>query len=121
MIIRIKIKKIKKKLITFTPKVRKSIPFEFNLENKKEINNGNIDGNDIFGDIKISEVPKDNNSIRHASLKGNNNYTRQEKNDNNNKINDIDKLANNEQDLKFIQEYKDTLNKIDEQLKKLNS
>ena len=114
-------KKDQKKLITFTPKVRKSIPFEFNLENKKEHNNGNVDGNDIFGDIKISEVPKDNNSIKHASLKGNNNYTGQEKNDNNNKINDIDKLANNEQDLKFIQEYKDTLNKIDEQLKKLNS
>ena len=101
--------------------MRKSIPFEFNLENKKENNNGNVDGNDIFEDIKISEVPKDNNSIRHVNLKGNNNYIEKEKSDNNNKINDIDKLANNEQDLKFIQEYKDTLNKIDEQLKKLNS
>ena len=114
-------KKDQNKFITFTPKVRKSIPFEFNLENKKENNNGNVDGNDIFEDIKISEVPKDNNSIRHVNLKGNNNYIEQEKSDNNNKINDIDKLANNEQDLKFIQEYKDTLNKIDEQLKKLNS
>ena len=34
---------------------------------------------------------------------------------------DIAKLGNNEQELKYLQEYKDTLNKIDEQLNKFKS
>ena len=107
-----------KKFISYTPKARKNkIPFEINLEN----NNENLDGNDIFGDIKISEVPKDNNSMKPPSIKKNGDLIGQENNNTKNKSNDINALANNEQDLKFIQEYKDNLNKMDEQLKKLNS
>lgn len=107
-----------KKFISYTPKARKNkIPFEINLEN----NNENLDGNDIFGDIKISEVPKDNNSMKPPSIKKNNDLIKQENNSTKNKSNDKNALANNEQDLKFIQEYKDNLNKMDEQLKKLNS
>ena len=112
-----------KKFISYTPKARKNkIPFEINLENKTTIhNNDNLDGNDIFGDLKISEVPKDNNSMKPPSIKKNSDLIGQEKNNIKNKSNDINALANNEQDLKFIQEYKDNLNKMDEQLKKLNS
>ena len=107
-------KKNPKKLITFTPKVRKSnVPFEINLENRTIQNNDIPDGNEIFGDIKISEVPKENKSIKPNSLKGNNENDKT-------KISDIDKLANHERDLKYIQEYKDTLNKVTEQLNKLN-
>ena len=107
-----------KKFISYTPKARKNkIPFEINLDN----NNDNLDGNDIFGDIKISEVPKDNNSMKPPSIKKNNDLIKQENNSTKNKSNDKNALANNEQDLKFIQEYKDNLNKMDEQLKKLNS
>ena len=38
-----------------------------------------------------------------------------------NKNNDLIKLNNNEKDLKFLQEYKDTIKNLDEQLNKFNS
>ena len=66
-----------------------------NLENKEKINEIN-DNKDIFGDIKISEVPK---------------------------ITETQQQSNsviNPQDLKNIQEYKELLNKVDEQLLKYN-
>ena len=118
-----KIKNEHKKYITYTPKARKNkIPFEINLDNRTTIqNNENSEGNEIFGDLKISEVPKDNNSIKPSSIKNNNDLIEQDKNISKNKNNDLNKLANNEQDLKYIQEYKKTLDKIDEQLNKLNS
>ena len=88
-------KKDKKKMLSFTPKVRKnnenSCPFEINLDNKTEPNNDN--NNDIFGDIKISEIPKNNISIKHKSIK---NYTNNNTNDNNNNLNDNSKY------IKFI-------------------
>ena len=87
-----------KKLMSHTPKIRpkrKDIPFDLNLE-KNDNNNEIENNNDIFGDIKISEVPK---------LTEN-----QQRLDSN-----ID-----QQDLKNIQEYKNILNKIDEQLNKYN-
>ena len=87
-----------KKLVSHTPKIRpkrKDIPFDLNLE-KNDNNNEIENNNDIFGDIKISEVPK---------LTEN-----QQRLDSN-----ID-----QQDLKNIQEYKNILNKIDEQLNKYN-
>ena len=105
------------KIRSFTPKVRRNrknyCPFEINLEKNEN----------IFGDIKISEIPKDNNSIKPSNIKDNNknNLPEKDKTNNNSKKIDIAKLANNEQDLKFLQEYRDTLNKIDEQLNKLNS
>ena len=81
------------KLISHTPKLKKKeIPFELNLENKEKLN----DNKDIFGDIKISEVPK---------------------------ITETQQQSNsiiNPQDLKNIQEYKELLNKVDEQLLKYN-
>ena len=84
------------KLISHTPKLKKKeIPFELNLENKEKINEIN-DNKDIFGDIKISEVPK---------------------------ITETQQQSNsiiNPQDLKNIQEYKELLNKVDEQLLKYN-
>ena len=84
------------KLICHTPKLKKKeIPFELNLENKEKINEFN-DNKDIFGDIKISEVPK---------------------------ITETQQQTNsiiNPKDLKNIQEYKDLLNKVDEQLLKYN-
>ena len=48
------------KLLSNTPKIkRKDIPFELNLENNQFDNiNSQIDNKDIFGDIKVSEVPK---------------------------------------------------------------
>ncbi len=110
------------KTVIYTPRVRKnSAPFDINIENKKEDNKS-----DIFRDIKRSEVPKEGNSIKPSILKGNKNIIKGEKeekkeNKNSNIITDIDKLANKELDLKIIKEYKDTLNQIDEQLKKLNS
>ena len=58
--------------------------------------NNQIDNKDIFGDIKISEVPK----ISEAKEKINSYY--------------------NKEDLKYIQEYKDILNKVEEQLKEYN-
>ena len=84
------------KLISHTPKLKKKdIPFELNLENKEKINEIN-DNKDIFGDIKISEVPR---------------------------ITETQQQSNsiiNPQDMKNIQEYKDLLNKVDEQLLKYN-
>ena len=56
--------------------------------------NNQIDNKDIFGDIKISEVPK----ISEAKEKINSDY--------------------NKEDLKYIQENKNILNKVEEQLKK---
>ena len=81
------------KLISHTPKLKKKeFPFELNKENKEKLN----DNKDIFGDIKISEVPK---------------------------ITETQQQSNsiiNPQDLKNIQEYKELLNKVDEQLLKYN-
>ena len=110
--------------MSFTPKVKRNrqnyLPFEINLENKNE--NNNEYNNNIFEDIKISEIPKENNSIK-PSEKDNtkNDLPEKEKKNNNEKKIDISKLANSEQDFKFLQDYKDTLKKIDEQLKKYNS
>ena len=86
------------KLLSNTPKIkRKDIPFELNLENNQFDNiNSQIDNKDIFGDVKISEVPK----ISETKEGINPNY--------------------NKEDLKYIQEYKDVLNKVEEQLKKYN-
>ena len=112
------------KKMSFTPKVKRNrqnyLPFEINLENKNE--NNNEYNNNIFEDIKISEIPKENNSIK-PSEKDNtqNDLPEEEKKNNNEKKIDISKLANSEQDFKFLQDYKDTLKKIDEQLKKYNS
>ena len=111
------------KIRSYTPKVRKNIenkcPFDINLDNKTEPNNEN---NDIFGDIKISEVKKESISIKPKNLKINtNNNDFNEKEKNMNKNNDLIKLNNNEKDLKFLQEYKDTIKKMDEQLNKFNS
>ena len=112
------------KKMSFTPKVKRNrqnyLPFEINLENKNE--NNNEYNNNIFEDIKISEIPKENNSIK-PSEKDNtkNDLPEKEKKNNNEKKIDISKLANSEQDFKFLQDYKDTLKKIDEQLKKYNS
>ena len=110
--------------MSITPKVKRSrqnyIPFEINLENKNE--NNNDYNNNIFGDIKISEIPKENNSIKPNEKDNNkNDLPEKEKKNNNEKKIDISKLANHEQDLKYLQEYKDTLKKIDEQLFKFNS
>ena len=83
-------------LINHTPKLkRKEIPFELNLDNKDKNNEIN-DNKEIFGDIKISEVPKTTE-------------TQQQSNS-----------IINPQDLKNIQEYKDLLNKVDELLLKYN-
>ena len=128
-------KKDKKKILSFTPKVRKnnenSCPFEINLDNKTEPNNDN--NNDIFGDIKISEIPKNNISIKVKSIKNNTNTNinnnnndlndkeKSSNNNNNTNSNNLEKINNNEQDLKYLQEYKDTLKKIDEQLNTFNS
>ena len=111
------------KIRSYTPKVRKNIenkcPFDINLDNKTEPNNEN---NDIFGDIKISEVKKESISIKPKNLKINtNNNDFNEKEKNMNKNNDLIKLNNNEKDLKFLQEYKDTIKNLDEQLNKFNS
>jgi chromosome segregation ATPase len=84
-------------LISHTPKIKKKeIPFELNLERKEKLNEINENNKDIFGDIKISEVPRITE-------------TQQQNNS------DI-----NPQDMKNIQEYKDLLNKVDEQLQKYN-
>ena len=84
-------------LISYTPKIKKKeIPFELNLERKEKLNEINENNKDIFGDIKISEVPRITE-------------TQQQNNS------DI-----NPQDMKNIQEYKDLLNKVDEQLQKYN-
>ena len=86
----------KKKLLSQTPKLRrKDIPFELNLENK-DINNENLDNKDILEDIKISEVPKISENKERLNAN------------------------NNQEDLKYIQEYKDILNKVEEQLNKYN-
>ena len=87
-----------KKLVSHTPKIRrKEVPFELNLENKNNnINNAKQENKDIFGDIKISEVPK----TTETNERINTNY--------------------NQEDLKYIQEYKDILNKVEEQLNKYN-
>ena len=85
-------------LLSNTSKIkRKDIPFELNLENNQFDNiNSQMDKDDIFGDIKISEVPK----INETKERINSNY--------------------NKEDLKYIQEYKDILNKVEEQLKEYN-
>ena len=87
-----------KKLVSHTPKIRrKEVPFELNLENKNNyINDAKQENKDIFGDIKISEVPK----TTETNERMNTNY--------------------NQEDLKYIQEYKDILNKVEEQLNKYN-
>ena len=83
-----------KNLISHTPKLRrKEIPFDLNLENK-DIENQ--EGKDYFGDIKISEVPKITETKERLNTNG---Y---------------------QEDLKYIQEYKDILNKVEEQLNKYN-
>ena len=86
------------KLLSNTPKIkRKHFPFELNLDNNQFDNiNSQTDNKDIFGDVKISEVPK----ISETKEGINPNY--------------------NKEDLKYIQEYKDILNKVEEQLKKYN-
>ena len=117
-------RKNEKKLRSFTPKARgNKYPFEINLDNKNGQNNEIInENNDIFGDIKISEVKKENTSIRPVSInKNNNEKNNDDKNEKKNLKIDIAKLGNNEQELKYLQEYKDTLNKIDEQLNKFKS
>ena len=123
-----KIKKEQKKIRSITPKARGNIgnkcPFEINLDNKNGQNNEINECNDIFGDIKISEVKKDkeNISIKPVNLKKNNNEINNNENNEKKHLNiDIAKLGNNEQELKYLQEYKDTLNKIDEQLNKFKS
>ena len=86
-------------LMSQTPKIRrKDLPFEINKENKN--NNENFDNNDIFGDIKLSEKQK----IKKQSIENNNEPA----------------FNDNQQDLKYIQEYKDILNKVDEQFNKFN-
>ena len=85
-----------KKIISHTPIMqKKEIPFELNLENKGN-NKDNQENKDIFEDIKISEVPKitENQQQIETNI--------------------------NQQDFKYIQEYKDILNKVDEQLNKYN-
>ena len=83
-----------KNLISHTPKLRrKEIPFDLNLENK-DIENQ--ESKDYFGDIKISEVPKITETKERLNTNG---Y---------------------QEDLKYIQEYKDILNKVEEQLNKYN-
>ena len=85
-----------KKIVSHTPIMqKKEIPFELNLENKGN-NKENQENKDIFEDIKISEVPKltENQQQIEANI--------------------------NQQDFKYIQEYKDILNKVDEQLNKYN-
>ena len=85
-----------KKIVSHTPMMqKKEIPFELNLENKGN-NKENQENKDIFEDIKISEVPKltENQQQIEANI--------------------------NQQDFKYIQEYKDILNKVDEQLNKYN-
>ena len=85
-----------KKIVSHTPIMqKKEIPFELNLENKGN-NKDNQENKDIFEDIKISEVPKitENQQQIETNI--------------------------NQQDFKYIQEYKDILNKVDEQLNKYN-
>ena len=123
-----KIKKEQKKIRSFTPKARGNIgnkcPFEINLDNKNGQNNEINECNDIFEDIKISEIKKEkeNTSIKPVNLKKNNKEINNNENNEKKHLNiDIAKLGNNEQELKYLQEYKDTLNKIDEQLNKFKS
>ena len=86
-------------LMSQTPKIRrKDLPFEINKENKN--NNENFDNNNIFRDIKLSEKQK----IKKESIENNNEPA----------------FNDNQQDLKYIQEYKDILNKVDEQFNKFN-
>ena len=85
------------KLLSNTPKMkRKDIPFDLNLENNQfdNVNNQN-DNQDIFGDVKISEVPK----ISEHKERLNSNC--------------------NKEDLEYIKEYQDILNKVEEHLKKI--
>ena len=119
--------KIKKqKLRSFTPKTRgkrvNNYPFEINLENRVAQNDEINDYNDIFGDLKISEVPKESISMKRVSVKTNNKEKdKKEKNILKNENMNTAELDNDEQNLKYIQEYKNTLNKIDEQINKINS
>jgi hypothetical protein len=111
------IKKEPTKKRCFTPKERrKKIPFDFNIENKTTIeNNGN---SEIFGDIKISDLPKDYDIIQPNDLKENFkdkcDLVGVKKPNKKKKNSDINKLTKIEQEKKFIQECKDTLNKLDE-------
>ena len=119
------IKKENKKIRCFTPKPRvnrgNNCPFEINLENKIYKNNESNE-NDIFRDIKISETKKENATIKLNSSKDNNKETiNQEKNKKIVMNIEIAKLADKEQDLKYLKEYKDTLNKLEEQLNKFKS
>ena len=116
------IKKEKQKLRNFTPKSRgnrvNNFPFEINIGNRMTQNNEFNDYNDIFGDLKISEVPKENIFIKPGNLKPiSKEKNNKEKNWPKNEKMDLAELNNNKQNLKYIQEYKDTLNKIDEQIK----
>ena len=116
----------KQKLRSFTPKARgkkvNNCPFEINKENRVAQNNEINDYNDIFGDLKISEVPKESISKKPVSLKTNNKEkNKKEENMLKNENMNTAELDNDEQNLKYIQEYKDTLNKIDEQINKINS
>ena len=116
----------KQKLRSFTPKARgkkvSNCPFEINKENRVAQNNEINDYNDIFGDLKISEVPKESISKKPVSLKTNNKEkNKKEENMLKNENMKTAELDNDEQNLKYIQEYKDTLNKIDEQINKINS
>ena len=117
------LKKEQRKMRCYTPKVRgnrfNNCPFEINLENKISNNN---DNNNIFGDIKISEIPKEKiSSIRPLNLKGNDNSFNYDIISNRNKDIEIDNLDRNGKEQRYLQEYKDTLKKIDEQLKQFKS
>ena len=124
-----------KKLRCFTPKIkRKENPLEININNinmknenrtidNEEKNNDN--NNDIFRENKIIDLPKQTVSI----IKPNVNLN---KNDNNNNIdinninnnfgekklkeNNLIDLNDNQRDINYLEEYKKTLNKIDQQI-----
>ena len=117
-----------KKLRCFTPKIkRKENPLEININMKNEHrtidNEEKNDGNDIFRDNKIIDLPKQTVSIIKPNINLNNNDNNinniniennfVEKNLNEN--NKID-FNDHQKDINYLEEYKKTLKKIDQQI-----
>ena len=120
-----------KKLRCFTPKLkRKENPLEININMKNEHrtidNEEKNDDNDIFRENKIIDLPKQTVSIIKPNINLNNNDNNNNININNNfvekKLNENNKIDfnDNQKDINYLEEYKKTLNKIDQQINNFN-
>lgn len=116
-----------KKMRCFTPKLkRKENPLEININMKNEHrtidNEEKNDDNDIFRENKIIDLPKQTVSIIKPNINLNNNDNNNNININNNfvekKLNENNKIDfnDNQKDINYLEEYKKTLNKIDQQI-----